>query len=68
MSNDELNVLATGDDHAAASVFSLENLTRERGERTIRVSIVSGLFARDAFPFEIRYSENLNTVIEQKLG
>ena len=64
-SDDQLNAIAEATIGSAAEVFRLSN--RSKGDLRIAVEIVSPLFARDTFPFEIGREENLNLVVPEKL-
>jgi hypothetical protein len=61
-----LNSFATVGNKAAGSVFWLENIS-DAHCRAIRVNIRSNLFKRPNFPFEIRFEDNLNVQVENKL-
>ncbi len=67
LSNDALNAAAAGGDPAATSIFQLENVSKEHNTRAVRVQIVSRLFPRDGFPFDITYEDNLNLLVARKL-
>jgi len=64
--DNELNALAAGSNPSSLSVFRLENVSAQN-TLTLRVHIVSSLFPRSGFPFDIRYDENLNALVAQKL-
>ena len=65
-SDDQLNAIAEATIGSAAEVFRLSN--RSKDDLRIAVDIVSPLFARDKFPFEIGRDENLNMVVPDKLS
>jgi len=65
MSNEQLNTLAKNTIGADAEVFRLTNVSNS--DLRLSVEIVSPLFKRDAFPFEIGGEENPNTVVPKHL-
>ena len=68
MPSDELNVLASSVNPAITGVFQLENISAASGMPAIRVKIVSALFPPTTFPFDVRYDENLNSVVANRLS
>ena len=62
-----LNTQANNASTQAASVFRLQNVSREQNRRAIRVHLISSLFPRQGFPFDIGFEDNLNVEIERKL-
>lgn len=64
-SDDQLNAIAKTTVGSDSEVFRLSN--RSKDDLRIAVEIVSPLFQRDTFPFEIGRDENPNLVIPAKL-
>jgi precorrin-2 methylase len=67
LSDGDLNAVACAGDPVMASIFELENVSKQRETRAVRVKIISPLFTSDAFPFEITYDDPLNMTIAKKL-
>ena len=64
--DEQLNAIARATIGLHAGVFQLGNCSVDKTLR-IKVDIVSTLFKRDSFPFDIAVDENVNTVILKKL-
>lgn len=64
-SDEQLNAIAMATVGSDAEVFKLSN--RSKDDLRIAVEMVSPLFQRDTFPFEIGREENLTLLIPEKL-
>lgn len=64
-SDDQLNAIAKATVGSDSEVFRLSNCSKD--DLRIGVTMVSPLFERDTFPFEIGMDENPNLVVPRKL-
>jgi hypothetical protein len=65
-SDEQLNAMARTTIGSDAEIFAFSNRSQQ-GKLRIEVKIVSPLFWRDRFPFEIGEEDNVNVVIRSKL-